>query len=96
MTSDMQKSHAAAEGSDRYLYRQVGRERLETYSVMMRSAHSTRPTKTAGLPNLKSHCVTSDSVTPRARLQAPQAKTGILSAIILARRSHHADAKGGR
>jgi hypothetical protein len=48
----------------------------------MRSAHSTKPTKTAGLPNFAPHCVTSASVTPRARLQAPQAKTGMCLAMI--------------
>ena len=52
------------------------------YSVMMRSAHSTKPTKIAGLPNFAPHWVTSASVTPRARLQAPQAKTGMCLAII--------------
>jgi hypothetical protein len=55
------------------------------HSVMMRSAHSTRPTKTAGFPNLKPHCVTSASVTPRARLHAPQAKTGMCLAMIFSK-----------
>jgi hypothetical protein len=54
----------------------------KVHSVMMRSAHSTKLTKTAGFPNLKPHCVTSASVTPRARLQAPQANTGICLAMI--------------
>src|SRR5579862_6414373 len=53
------------------------------HSAMILSAHSTRPTKIAGLPNLKPHCVTSASVTPRERLHAPQANTGILAATIL-------------
>ena len=57
------------------------------HSVMMRSAHSTKPTKMAGLPNFAPHCVTSASVTPRARLQAPQAKTGICLAMIFSRAS---------
>jgi hypothetical protein len=46
------------------------------YSVMMRSAHSTKETKTAGLPNFAPHRLKSVSVTPRAREQAPQAKIG--------------------
>ncbi len=45
---------------------------------MMRSAHSTIPTKMAGEPNLAFHVAKSVSETPRAREQAPQAKTGIL------------------
>lgn len=48
-----------------------------TYSEMMRSAHSTRDTKVAGLPNFAFQFARSFSVTPRAREQAPQAKTGI-------------------
>ena len=48
------------------------------YSVMMRSAHSTIGTKIAGLPNLAFQVARSVSETPRARAQAPQAKTGIL------------------
>lgn len=47
------------------------------YSTMILSAHSTRETKIAGLPNLAPHCVRSLSETPRARPQAPQAKTGM-------------------
>jgi len=50
-------------------------ERLgATYSVMIRSAHSTRDTKIAGLPNFAPHWFRSASVTPRAREQAPQDK----------------------
>jgi hypothetical protein len=48
-----------------------------SYSVMMRSAHSTSDTKTAGLPNFAPQSFRSVSVTPRAREQAPQEKTGI-------------------
>ena len=44
---------------------------------MMRSAHSTSETKTAGLPDLAPHWLKSASVTPRAREQAPQAKIGM-------------------
>src|SRR6266852_1115401 len=67
---------------------------------MMRSAHSTRPTKIAGLPNFAPHWVTSASVTPRARLQAPQAKTGMCLAMIFSNASlsgpaHRHDRIGG-
>jgi hypothetical protein len=44
------------------------------HSVMTRSAHSTRETKIAGLPNFAPHWVRSASVTPRAREHAPHAK----------------------
>ena len=57
------------------------------HSVMMRSAHSTSETKIAGLPNFAPHCVTSASVTPRARLQAPQANTGMCLAMIFSNAS---------
>jgi len=53
--------------------------------VMTRSDHSTRFTKIVGLPNFAPHCAKSASVTPRARLQAPQAKTGMCLAVILSR-----------
>src|SRR5437660_12807918 len=55
------------------------------HSVMMRSAHSTRPTKMAGLPNFAPHSARSASVTPRAREQARQAKTGMCLAMIFPR-----------
>src|SRR4029077_5848376 len=51
--------------------------RMSAYSVIMRSAHSTMETKTAGLPNFAPHWLKSASVTPRAREQAPQEKIGI-------------------
>src|SRR5260370_42401813 len=47
------------------------------HSVMMRSAHSTRPTKTAGFPNFAPHGVTSASVTTRARPRARLPNTGM-------------------
>jgi len=43
------------------------------HSVMILSAHSTRDTKIVGLPNFAPHWLRSVSVTPLARLQAPQA-----------------------
>ena len=49
---------------------------------MMRSAHSTRETKIAGVPNFAFHVLKSLSVTPRAREQAPQEKTGMCFATI--------------
>lgn len=45
--------------------------------MIMRSAHSTMDTKTAGLPNFAPHWFKSASVTPRAREQAPQEKIGM-------------------
>ena len=50
---------------------------------MTRSAHSTSETKIAGLPHLAPQLVRSASVTPRAREQAPQEKTGMCFATIL-------------
>jgi hypothetical protein len=58
-----------------------------TYSEMMRSDHSTRETKTAGLPNFALQFARSFSETPRAREQAPQAKTGMCLATIFSRNS---------
>jgi hypothetical protein len=58
-----------------------------TYSEMMRSDHSTRETKTAGLPNFAFQFARSFSETPRAREQAPQAKTGMCLATIFSRNS---------
>jgi hypothetical protein len=52
---------------------------------MIRSAHSTSPTKIAGLPNFASQFFKSASVTPRAREQAPQANTGMCLATTLSR-----------
>ena len=53
------------------------------YSTMIRSAHSTNDTKIAGLPNFAPQSFKSVSVTPRAREQAPQAKTGMCLATTL-------------
>src|SRR5271156_5777337 len=58
-----------------------------TYSEMTRSDHSTRETKTAGLPNFAFQFVRSFSETPRAREQAPQAKTGMCLATTFSRNS---------
>ena len=57
------------------------------YSTMMRSAHSTSDTKIAGLPNFAPQLLKSASVTPRAREQAPQEKTGMCLARIFSRAS---------
>jgi hypothetical protein len=45
--------------------------------VIIRSAHSTSETKTVGLPNVAPQPSRSASVTPRAREQASQEKTGM-------------------
>jgi hypothetical protein len=58
-----------------------------TYSEMTRSDHSTSETKMAGLPNFAFQIARSFSETPRAREQAPQAKTGMCLATILSRNS---------
>ena len=58
---------------------------MSAYSVIMRSAHSTMETKTAGLPNFAAHWFKSASVTPRAREQAPQEKIGICLATTFSR-----------
>src|ERR1700747_743004 len=55
------------------------------YSVMIRSAHSTSDTKTAGVPNFAPHWFKSASVTPRVREQAPQEKIGMCLATIFSR-----------
>jgi hypothetical protein len=47
------------------------------HSVTIRSAHSTSETKIAGLPNFAPQAPRSASVTPRAREQDPQEKTGM-------------------
>ncbi len=47
--------------------------RIELYSVMILSAHSTSDTKILGLPNLAPYSFKSVSVTPLAREQAPHA-----------------------
>jgi hypothetical protein len=57
----------------------------ESHSVMIRSAHSTIETKIAGVPNFAPHWFKSASVTPRAREQAPQEKTGMCLATTLSR-----------
>jgi len=57
------------------------------YSEMMRSAHSTRETKMAGFPNFAFQFARSFSETPRAREQAPQAKTGMCLATTFSRNS---------
>ena len=49
--------------------------------MIIRSDHSTIDTNMAGLPNFAPHWFKSASVTPRAREQAPQEKTGIRLAI---------------
>lgn len=49
---------------------------------MTRSAHSTSSTKIFGLPHFALQLVKSASVTPRAREQAPQEKTGMCLAAI--------------
>ena len=54
---------------------------------MIRSAHSTSDTKTAGLPHFAPQLLKSASVTPRAREHAPQEKTGICFATIFSRAS---------
>ena len=51
-------------------------KRAHGHSLMMRSAHSTKETYIEVLPHLAPQFVKSASVTPRAREQAPQAKTG--------------------
>jgi hypothetical protein len=56
-----------------------------TYSVIIRSAHSTMDTKIAGLPNFAPQSFRSVSETPRAREHAPQEKTGIRLATTLSR-----------
>ena len=61
--------------------------RHRPYSAMMRSAHSTKETKAAGLPNFAPQFARSFSVTPRAREQAPQENTGICLAAIFSRNS---------
>jgi hypothetical protein len=53
-----------------------------SYSVIIRSAHSTSETKTAGLPNFAPQSFKSVSVTPRAREHAPQENTGMCFATI--------------
>ena len=63
------------------------RRTARNYSDMMRSAHSTRETKMAGLPNFAFQFARSFSVTPRAREQAPQAKTGMCLATTFSRSS---------
>src|SRR4029453_8059197 len=57
-------------------FRKLSRWWQEFHSTMMRSAHSTKETKIAGLPNFAPHCVKSLSETPRARAHAPHAKIG--------------------
>ena len=52
---------------------------------MMRSAHSIRDTKMGGLPNFAPQVFKSISVTPRAREQAPQEKTGMCLATTFSR-----------
>ena len=54
---------------------------------MTRSAHSTRETKMAGLPNFARQFARSFSETPRAREQAPQENTGMCLVTIFSRSS---------
>jgi hypothetical protein len=56
-------------------------------SVTIRSAHSSSETKTAGLPNFAPQASRSVSVTPRAREQLPQEKTGMCFAMTFSRSS---------
>jgi hypothetical protein len=51
---------------------------------MIRSAHSTSETKTAGVPNFAPQSFKSFSVTPRAREHAPQENTGMCLATTFA------------
>ena len=60
-------------------------ETSSRHSVIIRSAHSTSETKTAGLPNFAPQLLRSVSVTPRAREQAPQENTAIFLATIFSR-----------
>jgi len=60
---------------------------MRPYSAIMRSAHSTRETKMAGLPNFALQLARSFSETPRAREQAPQENTGMCLATIFSRNS---------
>ena len=55
---------------------------MRFHSTIIWSAHSTRETKIAGLPNFAPQLFRSASVTPRAREQAPQEKTGMRFATI--------------
>jgi hypothetical protein len=55
------------------------------HSTIIRSAHSTSDTKIAGLPNFAPQVIKSISVTPRAREQAPQEKTGMCLATTFSR-----------
>jgi hypothetical protein len=48
-------------------------KRIESYSVIILSAHSTSDTKILGLPNFAPYSFKSASVTPLAREQAPHA-----------------------
>jgi hypothetical protein len=57
------------------------------HSVTIRSAHSTSETNIAGLPKPASQASRSDSVTPRAREQDPQEKTGMCFATTFSRSS---------
>ena len=69
----------------RYQGRGTGDQSRGGHSTMMRSAHSTSDTKIAGLPNFALQLLKSASVTPRAREQAPQEKTGMCLARIFSR-----------
>ncbi len=64
--------------------RQVRSGPSELHSTIIRSAHSTRETKIAGVPNFAPHGFKSVSVTPRAREQAPQEKIGMCFATAFA------------
>lgn len=64
-----------------------GHFRPGAYSEMMWSAHSTKETKMAGLPNFALQFARSLSETARAREQAPQAKTGMCLATSFSRNS---------
>ena len=60
---------------------------ISPYSAIIRSAHSTKETKMAGLPNFAFQFARSFSETPRAREQAPQENTGMCLATIFSRNS---------
>jgi hypothetical protein len=60
---------------------------IRPYSAIMRSAHSTRETKMAGLPSFALPLARSFFKTPWAREQAPQENTGMCLATIFSRDS---------
>ena len=79
------RSAGSAHTGERIWHYWAGGESV--YSEMMRSAHSTKKTKMAGLPSFAPQVVRSLSETPRAREQAAQEKTGMCLAKIFSRNS---------